>query len=93
MSPDIPAFILFDKINELASRVSYQDTIYYRWSIDYDIDDEKKIFIEIDIERDAELVYAYEEARDIFGSMAEKIRIRFDSVEKEGRKHYLTIVI
>jgi len=83
---------LIKLVNKLITEFTDERTTYYNWNLDY-LTDSEDVIIEIDIQEDGELSYAYEYARDVFGTLAKDVKIRFDRVEKDGHQHWVEITL
>jgi len=87
-------------VDKLMDELTCSDTVYYKWNVDFTKkaehvleEEDDKVIVEVDIERDAELTEPYETAHDIFGTLAEEVKVRFDDVERDGHKHWVEITL
>jgi len=83
---------LIKLVNKLVAEFTDARTPYYRWNIDY-LTESEDVIIEIDVQEDSELSYAYEYTKDVFGALAKDVNIRFDQVEKDGHQHWVEITL
>jgi len=70
---------LIKLVNKLVAEFTDARTPYYRWNIDY-LTESEDVIIEIDVQEDSELSYAYEYTKDVFGALAKDVNIRFSEL-------------
>lgn len=56
-----------------------------------EVEDNGTVFVTIYVQDDGELSAVYEEAKEVFGGIADNVWLNFDSMEKDGQKHRIDL--
>lgn len=81
---------LFEAVQDLADKAQPVDKVKYPQT-NMEIEKNGTVLITVYIPNDGELSEVYEKAKELFGGIADNIYLHYDSVEKEGKKHFIDL--